>query len=123
MRKFVTLALVFTAVLASAQNPVPPVPEDVASAPMDAVRTESGLAYKVIQPGVGTVHPARTDKVTVHYTGWTTNGKMFDSSVKRGSPSTFPLSAVIPGWTEGVALMVEAEKARFWIPQDIAYKG
>ena len=59
----------------------------------------------------------------MHYTGWTTDGKMFDSSVKRGAPATFPLNAVIKGWTEGVQLMVVGEKRRLWIPEALAYKG
>ena len=57
----------------------------------------------------------------MHYTGWTTDGKMFDSSVARGEPATFPLNGVIPGWTEGVQLMVVGEKTRFWIPGNLAY--
>ena len=69
------------------------------------------------------INPKAESKVQVHYTGWTTDGKMFDSSVARGQPATFPLNAVIAGWTEGVQLMVEGEKRRFWIPQDLAYKG
>ena len=59
--------------------------------------------------------------VEVHYSGWTTDGKMFDSSVTRGEPATFPLNGVIPGWTEGVQLMVVGEKTRFWIPGNLAY--
>jgi peptidylprolyl isomerase len=62
-------------------------------------------------------------RVTVHYTGWTTDGKMFDSSVMKGTPATFNLTDVIKGWTEGVQLMVEGEKTRFWIPQELAYQG
>ena len=62
-------------------------------------------------------------RVTVHYTGWTTDGKMFDSSIARGMPVTLGLSDVIRGWTEGIQLMVEGERTRFWIPQDLAYKG
>ena len=96
-------------------------PSDVAFAPADATKTASGLAYKVITPGTGSVHPKATDSVTVHYTGWTTDGRMFDSSVKRGMPATFPLNHVIPGWTEGVQLMVEGDKTRFWIPGNLAY--
>lgn len=61
--------------------------------------------------------------MTVHYTGWTTDGKMFDSSIVRGKPATFGLDQVIRGWTEGVQLMVEGEKTRFWIPQRLAYEG
>ena len=84
----------------------------------DAEVTDSGLASKVIKPGTGTVHPDAWDKVTVHYSGWTTDGKMFDSSSKRGKPATFPLTGVIKGWTEGVQLMVIGEKTRFWIPEE-----
>jgi peptidylprolyl isomerase len=98
-------------------------PPDVAAAPDDAKRTASGLAYKVLKAGTGTDHPRRDSRVTVHYTGWQTNGRMFDSSVERGSPATFGLGDVIAGWTEGVQLMVVGEKTRFWIPQNLAYKG
>ena len=98
-------------------------PADVAAPPDDAKRTASGLAYKVLKAGTGTDHPRRESRVTVHYTGWQTTGKMFDSSVMRGQPATFGLGDVIPGWTEGVQLMVVGEKTRFWIPQSIAYKG
>ena len=102
----------------------PPVtPPDVKAPPAGAKRTPSGLAYKVLQPGSGTRHPNASSQVTVHYSGWTTDGKMFDSSVMRGEPATFPLDGVIAGWTEGVPLMVEGEKTRFWIPEALAYKG
>ena len=102
-------------------NQAPKAPADVAAAPKDAKKTASGLAYKVITKGTGTKHPAASSTVEVHYSGWTTDGKMFDSSVARGEPTTFPLNGVIPGWTEGVRLMVEGEKARFWIPGKLAY--
>ena len=98
-------------------------PADVKAPPADAKRTSSGLAYKVLTPGTGTRHPKKIDEVTVHYTGWTTDGKMFDSSVARGKPASFPLDHVIPGWTEGVQLMVEGETTRFWIPERLAYQG
>ncbi len=98
-----------------------PAPADVAAAPADAVKTASGLASKVLTKGTGTEKPGATDTVTVHYTGWTTDGKMFDSSVQRGSPAQFPLNGVIKGWTEGVAMMVVGEKRRFWIPGNLAY--
>jgi peptidylprolyl isomerase len=61
--------------------------------------------------------------VEVHYSGWTTDGNMFDSSVARGRPTQFPLNRVIAGWTEGVALMVEGETRRLWIPESMAYQG
>jgi peptidylprolyl isomerase len=100
-----------------------PAPDDVAAAPEDATKTESGLAYKQLEPGTGDEHPNSWDEVEVNYTGWTTDGQMFDSSTKRGKPARFLLNKVIPGWTEGVQLMKEGEKARFWIPEDLAYSG
>ena len=99
----------------------PAVPADVAAAPKGAKKTKSGLAYKVLQKGKGKVHPKAEDTVTCHYSGWTTDGKMFDSSVQRGQLAEFLLTGVIKGWTEGVPLMVEGEKTRFWIPADLAY--
>ena len=115
MVKTMTLAFVFSAALASAQTrtlKVLPPPADVAAAPADATKTASGLASRVITPGTGTAHPDKADLVTVHYTGWTTDGKMFDSSVSAGKEVTFPLDRVIAGWTEGVQLMVAGEKRR-----------
>ena len=110
------------AMAAAPQDPAPiPVPPDVAKAPADASVTASGIASKVLTPGTGTTHPTGTSNVTVHYSGWTTDGKMFDSSVARGTPATFPLNQVIMGWTEGVQLMVVGEKRRFWIPGSLAY--
>ncbi len=100
-----------------------PAPADVAAAPADAETTASGLASKVLEAGSGSTHPTATSNVTVHYTGWTTDGRMFDSSVTRGQPATFPLNGVIRGWTEGVQFMVVGEKRRFWIPEELAYGG
>jgi peptidylprolyl isomerase len=100
-----------------------PAPPDVAAPPADAQVTASGLASKVLQAGTGTEHPVPADLVKVHYTGWTTDGKMFDSSVARGRPAVFPLSRVIAGWTEGLQLMVVGEKRRLWIPAKLAYEG
>jgi peptidylprolyl isomerase len=117
--------LVFDVELISFKHPPEPpqTPPDVKAVPSDAKKTASGLAYKVVKPGTGTRHPSSRSQVTVHYSGWTTDGKMFDSSVTRGEPATFPLNGVIAGWTEGVQLMVEGEKTRFWIPEALAYKG
>jgi len=98
-----------------------PAPPDVAAAPENAPSSESGLAWTVLQEGTGDQHPGGADIVTVNYTGWTTDGRMFDSSTKRGKPAEFPLNRVIKGWTEGVALMVSGEKRRFWIPGNLAY--
>src|SRR5688500_20306144 len=100
-----------------------PAPPDVAAPPADAVMTPSGLATKVISPGSGTQHPRANSRVKVHYSGWTTDGQMFDSSVARAEPISFGLNQVIPGWTEGVQLMVEGEQRRLWIPEKLAYGG
>ncbi|MBI3399972.1 MAG: FKBP-type peptidyl-prolyl cis-trans isomerase [Acidobacteria bacterium] len=98
-------------------------PADVKSPPADAIKTASGLVYKVLQPGINAKHPRATSQVTVHYTGWTMDGKMFDSSVVQGRPATFSLDGVIAGWTEGLQLMAEGGKTRFWIPAKLAYEG
>jgi peptidylprolyl isomerase len=105
------------------EKPTIPAPPDVAAPPADATTTASGLAYKVLSKGTETSHPTATDKVLVNYTGWTTDGKMFDSSVVRNHPISFGLSQVIPGWTEGVQLMSPGDKFRFWIPEKLAYAG
>ena len=83
--------------------------------------TESGLQYTVLTAGTGDTHPTASDKVKVHYHGTLIDGTVFDSSVDRGEPISFGLNQVIPGWTEGVQLMVEGEKSRFFIPSGLAY--
>lgn len=83
--------------------------------------TASGLQYQVLTPGTGSEHPKARSKVTVHYEGTLIDGSVFDSSVARGKPITFGLNQVIPGWTEGVQLMVEGEKTRFFIPSKLGY--
>jgi len=115
--------LVFDVELISFMASPTDAPADVKAAPADAKKTPSGLAYKVQKPGTGARKPSASSQVTVHYTGWTTDGKMFDSSVVRGQPAKFPLDGVIKGWTEGLQLMVEGEKTRFWIPESLAYQG
>ena len=104
--------------------PEPPrVPEDVDGAPKDAKRTPSGLAYKILRrgKGQGKQSPHADSTVDVHYSGWTPDGKLFDSSVLRGKPVSFALDGVIKGWTEGLQLMTVGDKARFWIPAALAY--
>ncbi|MCM8536588.1 MAG: FKBP-type peptidyl-prolyl cis-trans isomerase [Lentisphaeraceae bacterium] len=83
-------------------------------------KTATGLEYKVVKAAEGD-KPAKEDTVSVHYTGYLTDGTKFDSSVDRGQPATFPLSGVIPGWTEGVQLMAVGSKFRFKIPGNLAY--
>lgn len=111
-----------TDVTTAGAGKIPP-PPDVAAAPADAERTASGLASKQLQPGTGTAHPKPDSRVRVHYTGWTTDGEMFDSSVARGEPIVMGLDEVIDGWTEGLQMMVPGEKRRFWIPTELAYNN
>ncbi len=80
----------------------------------------SGLQYTVLREGTGR-KPKATDSVKCHYEGTLTNGTVFDSSYRRGEPATFPLNGVIKGWTEGVQLMGEGAKFRFFIPYNLAY--
>jgi len=119
--------LVFDIDLLEIKPPPPPppsAPPDVAAAPKDAKTTASGLAYKVLKAGKADgAKPGPTDTVTVHYSGWTTDGQLFDSSIPRQSPATFPLTNVIKGWTEGLQLMKVGDRFRFWIPVDLAYNN
>lgn len=101
----------------------PPPPPDVAKPPGDAKKTARGVFYKLLKPGKGGPKPTAADAVKVHYTGWQTDGRMFDSSVIKGQPAEFSLSGVIAGWTDGIPLMSVGDKMRFWIPEQLAYKG
>jgi peptidylprolyl isomerase len=123
LRSFAAIAIGCVPLVLAACGRSIPAPPDVAAPPADAQKRPSGLASKVLTPGKGTRHPRPNSRVTVHYTGWTTDGEMFDSSVSRGAPITFALDGVIAGWTEGVQMMVEGEKRRFWIPEALAYEG
>jgi peptidylprolyl isomerase len=103
----------------------PPTPPDVAKPPDGVKKTAKGVFYRVLKagPGKDPRHPDAKDTVKVHYTGWTTDGKMFDSSELRGEPATFNLGGVIAGWTDGIPVMTTGDRVRFWIPVDLAYKG
>lgn len=96
-------------------------PAVAASANNEMKTTASGLKYQVLKQGTGTVSPKATDTVNVHYHGTLLNGTVFDSSVQRGQPISFPLNAVIPGWTEGLQLMKIGDKFKFEIPPNLAY--
>ena len=99
-----------------------PTPAAAAAAPSTEMKTTpSGLKYQVLKQGTGTVSPKATDTVNVHYHGTLLNGTVFDSSVERGMPISFPLNGVIPGWTEGVQLMKVGDKFKFEIPPNLAY--
>jgi FKBP-type peptidyl-prolyl cis-trans isomerase FklB len=84
------------------------------------ITTKSGLQYMVIKEGTGK-SPKATDSVKCHYEGFLIDGTVFDSSIQRGEPATFPLGGVIAGWTEGLQLMKEGGKTRFFIPYNLAY--
>lgn len=101
--------------------PGPETPEDVAAPPEHAEMRKSGLASVVVKDGTGTRHPNRRSTVRVNYSGWTTDGRLFDSTVLHGGPVEFSLANVIEGWKEGIPLMVEGETRRFWIPAKLAY--
>jgi peptidylprolyl isomerase len=121
IRLSIAAACMTVALVSCSGNDPTKAPSDVAAPPADALKTPSGLASKVINIGFGGEHPTAQSSVTVNYTGWTPDGKMFDSSAMHGGPLTFPLIQVIPGWTEGVQLMVRGEKRRFWVPGKLAY--
>jgi len=98
-------------------------PADVAAPGLDAQVLRSGVAFKVLKPGTGQTHPTRASWVSVHYTGWTTDGKLFDTSIPKGASVSLQLKDTIEGWIEGLQLMVVGERRRFWIPEKRAYRG
>lgn len=98
-----------------------PAPSDVAAIPENANKTASGLAYRVIKKGGGAGHPTLQSVITIDYSGWTPDGKLFDSSVTRGEKAVFPLNGLISGWKEGLTLMSPGDTYRFWIPGHLAY--
>jgi peptidylprolyl isomerase len=100
----------------------PPPPPDVAKPPGDAKKTALGTYYKVLKAGKGGAKPKSAQDVRVIYTGWTTDGRMFDSSVMKGEPSLLSMKSVIKGWQDGLALMSVGDAYRFWIPFELAYK-
>jgi len=98
-----------------------PGPQAGSSQKTEMQTTASGLKYQVLKRGTGTVSPKATDTVKVHYHGTLLDGTVFDSSVERGEPISFPLNGVIPGWTEGLQLMKVGDKFKFEIPPNLAY--
>ncbi|MBT8495590.1 MAG: FKBP-type peptidyl-prolyl cis-trans isomerase [Deltaproteobacteria bacterium] len=107
------------------KKPAPTIkaPVDVAAPPANAKKTDKGVYYVVLNRGSGKQKPNAKSRVKVHYSGWTTDGKLFDSSVRRGKPALFPVGALIPGWVDVLQQMVVGDKWRIWIPEDLAYKG
>ena len=101
----------------------PPTPPDVAAPPADAKKTAKGVSYKVLSPGTGRARPGPADTVRIHYSGWTTNGRLFDSSLVRQEPAQFPLSRWFEGGADALQTMVVGEKSRRWIPSELAYNN
>ena len=114
-------ALVFDIELVDIEKAEPPMSAAALAQPKDAQRTKSGLVYKVLKTGTGKYHPKANNTVEVHYTGWTRDGKEYDSSVRRGHPAKMQVTGVFPGWTEALPLMVVGEKTRFWFPPKLAF--
>lgn len=100
-----------------------PAPSDVAAPPADGEKSKTGLVTKVLAKGTGSAHPTPGCEVKVRYSGWMTDGKLFDTSEKKGAGfvAQFPIDLLIKGWQEGLKLMVVGEKRRMWVPADIAY--
>jgi peptidylprolyl isomerase len=118
-RTLALLLLPALAALAVAAPEDPPIPADPADEHVKT--TESGLKYAVLQPGTGDVSPKMGEKVRVHYTGWLTDGKVFDSSRQRGEPAEFMVGQVIPGWNEALQKMTKGARWKLTIPGDLAY--
>jgi peptidylprolyl isomerase len=118
-----TLCYQIELLLVKKMNPPPPVPRDVSAPPADAQKTASGIQYRELKAGHGTARPGPKARVKVEYSGWTSAGRLFDSSVVRGEPTTMQVERAIAGWTEALQLMVVGQKVRFWIPEDLTFKG
>ena len=124
---FLALALTLPAARVSAADPEIPHPDlpkgagaIEADAPKTFATTPSGLKYRVLRKGTG-VNPKASNKVKVNYHGWLDDGKVFDSSYKRGDPAEFPLGQVIPGWTEGMQLVGKGGMIELEIPSKLGY--
>jgi FKBP-type peptidyl-prolyl cis-trans isomerase len=102
---------------------LPEAPPDVGAVPDDAQRSESGLAWRVLKEGTGDKHPGPNSLVSLYYTGWTPEGKVFMTTAGRGAPKGTHMRSTIPGWFEGLQMMKQGEKRRFWIPAELAYRG
>jgi FKBP-type peptidyl-prolyl cis-trans isomerase len=99
----------------------PPTPRHLKKAPRSAHKLPSGLAIEVLQKGTADQHPAGNSQVRLHYSGWTADGRLFQSTVMANHPAVFPMSAVIAGWREALSTMVTGDKVRLWVPQALAY--
>jgi FKBP-type peptidyl-prolyl cis-trans isomerase len=101
----------------------PPVPTDVAAPPANATKTANGAFYRQLKKGTGTEKPGPKARLKIEYTGWTTAGRLFDSSIIRGEPAVVQLDRMIRGWTEGLSNMVVGEKIRLWLPPELTFQN
>jgi FKBP-type peptidyl-prolyl cis-trans isomerase len=99
----------------------PPTPDDLTSPPADAVKTPSGLIYKMLKNGTGNTHPSMSNNVLVHFSCWTKQGRIFESTIMAGHPALIRLATAMAGWREALPHMVAGDKARLWIPAALAY--
>ncbi len=111
-----TLDVELVRILKAAERPL-----NLKAPPREAFRTPSGVAILVLQPGAGTKHPSPSSRVTLDYSGWTADGRLFESTVTSGHPAIFFMGTTLAGWREGLQYMVAGEKARLWIPAVLAY--
>jgi FKBP-type peptidyl-prolyl cis-trans isomerase len=101
--------------------PAPPTPQNLSKPPRTAVHLPSGVVIQMLKRGIGNGHPAVNSRVKVNYTGWTADGKVFESTVMSQHLATFLLGTALPGWREALQQMSSGEKARLWIPAELAY--
>jgi FKBP-type peptidyl-prolyl cis-trans isomerase len=109
--------------IAKGAHEPPPTPPDVAKPPEGTKKTAKGVYYRLLKGSGKDQHPTADDAIKVHYTGWHTDGRIFDSSHIKGEPVQFNLNGTIPGWIDGIPVMAVGDRMRFWIPEDMAYKG
>jgi FKBP-type peptidyl-prolyl cis-trans isomerase len=100
----------------------PPTPDDLTAPPADAVKTPSGLIYKILKNGTGNTHPSMSNNVLVHFSCWTVKqGRLFESTVMAGHPALIRLATAVASWREALPHMVVGDKARLWVPSALAY--
>jgi FKBP-type peptidyl-prolyl cis-trans isomerase len=99
----------------------PPTPVDLKQPPPTAIRTTSGLAYQVLSQGKGDAHPATNNKVMVHFSGWRSDGRLFESTIMANHPALVTIATAPSGFREALQTMTIGEKARFWIPSALAF--
>jgi len=99
----------------------PPIPPDLKAPPRSATKLESGVAFRYLQKGAGRVHPAVSNKMLLHFSGWTQKGDLIESTVMAGTPASFDLISAMRGWRDVLRLMVVKDKVRIWIPAALAF--